>query len=97
MIWRTLLKEPKNKEIYTFNFSTLYFQALTVERYISICWPFLRYRFEIKASYYIWSVVTFSIIYNTPRFFEWQTYSEAIQRPCLSELYKGETFKNNLF
>jgi len=62
--------------------------ALTVERYISICWPFLRYRFEIKASYYIWSVVTFSVIYNTPRFFEWQTYSEAIQRPCLSELYK---------
>ena len=56
----------------------------------------MRYRFEIKASYYIWSVVTFSVIYNTPRFFEWQTYSEAIQRPCLSELYKGETFKNNL-
>lgn len=58
--------------------------ALTVERYISICKPFLRYRFDIKSWYYIVIVVTFSVIYNTPRFFEWMTISEPIERPCLS-------------
>ena len=55
-----------------------------MERYISICKPFLRYRFDIKSWYYIVIVVTFSVIYNTPRFFEWMTISEPIERPCLS-------------
>ena len=69
------------------------FQALTVERYISICMPFLRYRFDIKSWYYIVTVVTFSVIYNTPRFFEWMTTSEPIERPCyLSSLYQQGMF-----
>ena len=59
-----------------------------MERYISICKPFLRYRFDIKSWYYIVTVVTFSVIYNTPRFFEWMTISEPIERPCLSSLYQ---------
>ena len=65
----------------------LLLQALTVERYISICWPFLRYSFDIKSWYYILSVMTFSMVYNTPRFFEWMTLSEPIERPCLSALF----------
>ena len=63
-----------------------------MERYISICKPFLRYRFDIKSWYYIVTVVTFSVIYNTPRFFEWMTISEPIERPCLSSLYQQGNF-----
>ncbi len=58
--------------------------TLTVERYISLCWPYLRYRFDLKPRYYIMTVITFSVLYNTPRFFEWYTYSESYERPCLS-------------
>ena len=66
--------------------SSLTTVALTVERYISLCWPYLRYRFNIKAWYFIVTVVTFSVVYNTPRFFEWMTYTEAVERPCFSSL-----------
>jgi hypothetical protein len=71
--------------------SSLTTVALTVERYISLCWPYLRYRFNIKAWYYIITVVTFSVLYNTPRFFEWMTYTEAYERPCLSSLLEQGT------
>jgi len=56
---------------------------------------FLRYRFDIKAAYYIWSVIIFSVIYNTPRFFEWQTFSEPIKRPCLSTMFQQHLAEMN--
>ena len=60
--------------------------ALTIERYISLCNPFLRYRFNVKASHFIVTVVTFSMLYNVPRFFEWKTHSELEERTCLENL-----------
>ena len=41
--------------------------ALTVERYISLCSPYLRYTYNIRASHFILPVIVFSTLYNMPR------------------------------
>ena len=62
--------------------SSLTTVALTVERYLSLCVPFLRYRYNLRPVHYIVSVLVFSAVYNTPRFFEWRTLTEEDRRPC---------------
>ncbi|TRY77947.1 hypothetical protein TCAL_09774 [Tigriopus californicus] len=66
------------------SFSTV---GLTIERYISVCWPYFCYRFRIRASYFIVPVITFSILYNVPRFFEWRTVSEVVEIPCQQRIF----------
>ena len=56
--------------------------TLTIERYISLCAPYLRYTHGIKTAHYIVPVLVFSTLYNSPRFFEWRTHSEKSLRPC---------------
>ena len=56
--------------------------TLTIERYISLCAPYLRYTHGIKSVHYIIPVLVFSTFYNSPRFFEWRTHSEISLRPC---------------
>ena len=41
--------------------------ALTVERYISLCSPYLRYTYNIRAHHFILPVLVFSTLYNMPR------------------------------
>ena len=41
--------------------------ALTVERYISLCSPYLRYTYNIRAQHFILPVLVFSTLYNMPR------------------------------
>ena len=56
--------------------------TLTIERYISLCAPYLRYTHGIRSIHYIIPVLIFSTLYNSPRFFEWRTHSEIGVRPC---------------
>ena len=62
--------------------STLTTVALTIERYISLCNPFFRYRFNVKAWHFMATVITFSICYNLPRFFEFKTNSILETKSC---------------
>ena len=62
--------------------STLTTVALTIERYISLCNPFFRYRFNVKAWHFMATVLTFSICYNLPRFFEFKTNSILETKSC---------------
>ena len=57
--------------------------TLTIERYISLCAPYLRYTHGIRSLHYIIPVLIFSTFYNSPRFFEWRTHSEIAIMPCL--------------
>ena len=56
--------------------------TLTIERYISLCAPYLRYSHGIRSVHYVVPVLVFSALYNSPRFFEWRTHSEKYTRPC---------------
>ena len=60
--------------------------TLTIERYISLCAPYLRYTHGIKSVHYIIPVLVFSTFYNSPRFFEWRTHSEISVRPCFDPM-----------
>ena len=62
--------------------STLTTVALTIERYVSLCNPFFRYRFNVKAWHFMATVITFSICYNLPRFFEFKTNSILETKSC---------------
>ena len=63
--------------------------TLTIERYISLCAPYLRYTHGIKTIHYIIPVLVFSTVYNCPRFFEWRTHSEVAVRPCIARFGTG--------
>ena len=56
--------------------------ALTVERYVSLCAPYLRYTYHIKPKHFIVPVLIFSTLYNLPRFFEWKTHTDVYKRDC---------------
>ena len=58
--------------------------TLTIERYISLCAPYLRYTHGIKSFHYILPVLIFSTAYNIPRFFEYKTDLELEKRPCFA-------------
>merc|ERR1719204_1090979 len=44
--------------------------ALAVERFIAVCYPFLKYRRIYSSSCFIIPVVLFSVVYNIPKYFE---------------------------
>ncbi len=44
---------------------------------------------------YIGPVVTFSVVYNLPRFFEWKTVTEVIEQPCYNLVYDNDTVDLN--
>ena len=72
--------------------STLTTVALTIERYISLCNPFFRYRFNVKAWHFMATVITFSICYNLPRFFEFKTNSILETKSCYVGPDAGKLF-----
>ena len=51
-------------------YSTL---AITVERYLIVCHPFYTVSHKWSAWRYILPIVTFSLVYNLPKFFELYT------------------------
>ena len=51
-------------------YSTL---AITIERYLIVCHPFYTVSHQWSAKRYIVPIVTFSLMYNLPKFFELQT------------------------
>ena len=53
---------------------SIYFtMALTIERYVSVCHPFYRLAHPWPAKNIVLPIVAFSIIYNIPKFFEYET------------------------
>jgi hypothetical protein len=48
-------------------YSTL---AITVERYLTVCHPFYTVSHRWSATHYVAPIVTFSFLYNLPKFFE---------------------------
>ena len=56
--------------------------ALTVERFISVCKPYLTVRYNIRSRHFILPVLIFSLLYNLPRFFEWRTVVEDSVKSC---------------
>ena len=70
--------------------------ALTVERYLSLCVPFMRYRYNLRPIHYILSVLIFSTAYNSPRFFEWETWTDVYDRPCVISYYGKGTSINDV-
>ena len=52
---------------------SIYFTvAISIERYLVICKPFLHLSRSVSSKYYIIPIVCFSIIFNVPHFFEWK-------------------------
>ena len=47
--------------------------ALTIERYVSVCHPFYRVAHPWSAKNIVLPITAFSIIYNIPKFFEYET------------------------
>ena len=47
--------------------------AITIERYLIVCHPFYVMSHRWKAKLYILPIITFSVVYNLPKFFEIQT------------------------
>ena len=84
-------KEKKKENSFIFHFFCSWTTvSLTIERYFSLCDPFLRYRFMIKARHFVLSVITFSVLYNIPRFFEWMTYSALEEISCWEKYIMGK-------
>jgi len=53
---------------------SIYFtMAITVERYVCVCWPFYRVSHTLPAKMMVIPLVAFSFLYNTPKFFELHT------------------------
>jgi len=53
---------------------SIYFtMAITVERYVCVCWPFYRVSHTWPAKMMVIPLVAFSFLYNTPKFFELHT------------------------
>jgi len=44
--------------------------ALSIERYIAVVHPFVKYRHWWKPGYFILPVIAYSLLYNIPKFFE---------------------------
>ena len=49
--------------------------SITIERYLMVCHPFYVWSHKWKARLYILPILTFSVIYNIPKFFEIETIS----------------------
>ncbi len=66
-------------------------------RYIAICAPFFRMKYNIKAIVYMTPILIFVPIYNLPRFFEFKSY-ENVTYICTDELednYTGHDLQNS--
>ena len=46
--------------------------AITIERFLAIRLPFFMQRYNIKARHFMFPVVIYGVIYNVPRFFEYE-------------------------
>ena len=75
---------------------SIYFTiAISVERYLVICRPFLHLTHSVSSKAYIIPIVCFSIIFNIPHFFEWeivQNYSESTKN-----IPQNSSFSNSSF
>lgn len=69
--------------------------ALTVERYIAVCFPFFRLRHNLKARYYIVPILLFAPLYNLPRFFEFETVKE-VRFACLDDQLEALNLNRSL-
>lgn len=49
--------------------------TLTLERYFSVCKPFFKQRYNVKAYHFLVPMFIFVVIYSTPRFFEMEVSS----------------------
>lgn len=56
--------------------------AITIERYFTVCHPFFRISHSMPAKMYIIPILTFSFLYNLPKFFELTTIIEDVSKMC---------------